>query len=232
MTIVKITAASGPFIWKGFSGYAELSSETPELATFVSPLSDYVLTVSGKGLEFDNGTLVDGQVENLTLRTSDGEVALKLDGFYDARELGARLLLDVDTEAFESFLYAGVDIFKGSKVADRIFGGSDNDTIAGGRGKDELNGGDGDDTLTGGVGRDTFHFVPSLGSDTVTDFDAVGGQGRQDVLSIVGIDYDDFVIRKAGDDVLIELGGDDVLRLLDVKLKDIDAGDFLLTLPI
>lgn len=232
MTQVKITTAATPLPWEDLSGYAELKDATPRLGTFVSPLSDYVLTVNGDGLEYDKGMLIDGRVEGLTLRTANGEVALKVTGFFDARELGVHLALDADVAAFESFLYAADDTFSGSKADDLIFGGSGGDTIVGRGGGDDLDGGDGNDVLTGGAGKDVFYFRPGLGSDIVTDFDATGGPGRHDTISVFGMDFEDLEIRKAGHDVLIDLGGTDVIRLLDVKIKDIDAADFESALPL
>ena len=81
----------------------------------------------------------------------------------------------------------GADTIYGG-ANDRIRGGSGNDTIEGGEGEDHILGdagndiidagadddiiidGGGDDTLTGGTGADTFAFLPSHGSDTITDF--------------------------------------------------------------
>ena len=232
MTQVKITTAATPFLWEDLSGYAEVTDATPEVMTFASPLSKYVLTVKGDALQYDNGMLIDGRVESLTLRNADGDVALKVNGFYDARELGIHLALDADSNAFESFLYGADDTFSGSKVDDLIFGGAGDDTILGRGGSDDIDGGDGDDILTGGVGKDVFYFQSGLGSDTVTDFDATGGPGRHDTISTFGMDFEDLDIRKAGDDVLIDLGGNDVIRLLDVKLKDLDTSDFEASLPL
>lgn len=232
MTQVKITTATTPFLWEDLSGHAEVTDATPEAMTFASPLSEYVLTVKGEALEYDKGMLIDGRVESLTLRNADGDVALKVNGFYDARELGVHLALDADSTMFESFLYAADDMFSGSKVDDMIFGGAGDDTILGRGGADDIDGGAGDDVLTGGMGKDVFYFQSGPGRDIVTDFDATGGPGRHDTISIFGMDFEDLDIRRAGDDVLIDLGGNDVIRLLDVKLKDIDAGDFEAALPI
>jgi surface adhesion protein len=67
---------------------------------------------------------------------------------------------------------------------DRLLGGEGDDTLFGGAGNDTLSGGPGDDLLSGGAGADSF--VVGAGTvgdlDTITDFDATGGD--QDVLDL------------------------------------------------
>ena len=88
--------------------------------------------------------------------------------------------------------FGGNDILTGTSGADRLFGGHGNDTLAGGAGDDTLVGGNGADLMTGGAGKDTFVFDhladviaisnPARPVDTITDFDALGG----DVLDFTG----------------------------------------------
>lgn len=231
MTKIKITPADDGILLNWASGGIELTSENPASATFVDTQSNYVLKIKGDGLESDGETLVDGRVQQLSFFNEEGQLALRVTGDYTGKELGA-YLNGGDSALFESFLFSGNDTFVGSKRDDYIFAGAGDDKVSGLAGSDTIYGGSGKDTLTGGLGSDFFFFGPGSGKDTITDFDATGGGHRQDYISTGGVAFDGIEFRKAGDDVLIDLGNGDLIRVLDVKLKDIDETDFLQALPV
>jgi len=231
MTTVKITPAADGILLNWAAAGVELTAEKPELATFLDVQSNYVLTVTGEGLQSDGETLVDGKVESLSFFAGDGALALKVTGEYAGKELGAYLGA-ADPATFESFLFSGKDSFVGSKEDDYISAGAGDDKVSGLGGRDEMYGGAGKDELTGGLGSDFFFFGPGCGKDRIMDFDATGEGEKQDYISAGGLGFDDIEFRKAGDDVLMDLGNDDVIRLLDVKLKHIDEADFLQTMPV
>jgi Ca2+-binding RTX toxin-like protein len=231
MTKVKITPAEDGILLNWASGGIELVAENTELATFVDTQSNYVLKIKGNGLQSDGETLVDGSVKSLSFFNEQGQLALRVKGEYDGRELGA-FINDGDPAVFESFLFSGNDTFVGSKRDDYISAGAGDDKISGLGGRDEIYGGLGKDMLTGGLGSDIFFFAPGSGKDRITDFDANGGGQKQDYIGTGGVAFDDIEFRKAGDDVLMDLGSGDAIRLLHVKLKDIDETDFLQSLPV
>lgn len=78
---------------------------------------------------------------------------------------------------------------------------------------------------------DTFVFGTGDGLDVITDFVARGGQ--HDILDLSAltsiVSFEDLMqnhVAQQGDNVLIDgLNGDDIL-LKNIKLSDLDAGDF------
>jgi len=100
-------------------------------------------------------------------------------------------------------------------------------TITGNRGKNLLDGGAGDDTFRGGKGADMFNFGTGYDSDRIMDFR--NGQDRIDVSGWTGID--DFAdvqanVAVTGDDLVIAFGNDDI-TIRNMKLSELDAGDFI-----
>ena len=87
---------------------------------------------------------------------------------------------------------AGNDLLFGNGAADSISGGGGNDLIIGGTGNDSMNGGAGDDVMDAGgdADFDSFFFgavtgvsdTVSNGTDSIVNFDAVGGSGAQDFI--------------------------------------------------
>ena len=72
-------------------------------------------------------------------------------------------------------------------VGNQMFGGKGNDVLVGGGGPDFLYGDLGADILTGGAGNNVFKYIsPSEGGDTITDFNAIGGQADQIQVSAGG----------------------------------------------
>ncbi len=134
----------------------------------------------------------------------------------------------------------GNDTVKGGNQGDVAFGDGGADDIMGGRGKDILQGGNGDDTLNGGRnddrisgegGSDRFFFAGVFGDDTITDFDALDAAERIDLRLVSTItDFADLAANHMSQDnadVLIDDGAGNSIRLQNVALGDLDAGDFI-----
>lgn len=127
-------------------------------------------------------------------------------------------------EANALFGNAGANLLKGA-------GGKD--TLSGGAGKDRLDGGTGDDLMTGGGGVDRFVFSTGYDRDRIVDFKAAGS--LHDVLDISGLrsvtsftDLRDNHMVQSGRDVVIDGLNGDVLTLKNVRIADLDQGDFLI----
>lgn len=104
--------------------------------------------------------------------------------------------------------------------------------ITGSSGNNVLNGKGGNDWLTGGAGSDTFVFERGTGQDTIRDF-VTSGAG-QDVVKLVGFDYDSFAqvraaMSQVGADTLLKLHDGSSVTFLDHKVGDFTARDFGLT---
>jgi hypothetical protein len=76
--------------------------------------------------------------------------------------------------------------------------------------------------MTGGTGFDTFICTAS-DDDTIMDFDARGGIGKQDFIDINGTDFDAV---RSGRNTIVTVAGDEIL-LIGIKPKEIDASDFI-----
>jgi Ca2+-binding RTX toxin-like protein len=99
--------------------------------------------------------------------------------------------------------------------------------IIGNRGRNLLDGGAGDDVLRGGKGADMFNFGTGHDSDRIMDFE--NGKDRIDVSGWDNID--DFADIKAiatvsGDDLVFAFGNDDI-TIRNMKMSELDAGDFI-----
>jgi Ca2+-binding RTX toxin-like protein len=104
--------------------------------------------------------------------------------------------------------------------ADRLYGGTGNDILYGARGRD---------VMSGGTGIDYFIFLDASGRDTITDFDAEGGEAGQDFIFADFAEVLDII--KHGKDTIVDFGDGDKLVLLGIKPTDIDATDFTTVLP-
>ena len=134
--------------------------------------------------------------------------------------------------AHGDFLYGGGgnDDLDGGSGDDNIWGQWGENTITGGAGEDWLRGGTGndiihggadDDVMWGGAGRDTFVFVVGDGRGEIRDF-----EDGVDVLSMIGLSFDDLVITQNGDATLISYGSDEI-ELSQTPITQIDSADFL-----
>jgi serralysin len=103
--------------------------------------------------------------------------------------------------------------------------------LFGGQGNDTLNGGAGNDTLAGGKGIDDFVFGNNAGNDTIRDFDALEGREDIDLGGVTRItsfaDLRGNHMSQQGSDVIINDFNGTRIVLEDVRLNQLDAGDFL-----
>lgn len=120
----------------------------------------------------------------------------------------------------------GSDQIDGFFSDDVIDGGAGHDTLRGLGGDDVLIGGEGDDDLVGGLGSDTFVFATGFGNDTISDFDAAGG----DVIEFDGaFDNFDDVLAAASEvngDTVIAAAGHGTIVLEGVQLATLQQDDF------
>jgi Ca2+-binding RTX toxin-like protein len=130
---------------------------------------------------------------------------------------------------FASFLASSKYKATGNNDRNQISAGDGSDTIDGKGGNDTLYGLNGNDKLDGGDDPDVFVFKPRFGKDVITDFDAVGkDHDRIDVSALKGISkFSDLDISVHGKTVVLDFGHDGEIILQGVKLKDLDASDFL-----
>ncbi|NBE07792.1 calcium-binding protein [Paragemmobacter ruber] len=127
----------------------------------------------------------------------------------------------------------GEDWLEGGSEADWLTGDGGGDWLFGGDGADRLEGGAGADWLTGGEGLDVFVFDVTAGGataggeiDVITDF--LPGQDRLELRGAGGLG--DLVLRDVEVDgawmAEVVLQGQ-VIRLADVVVADLGAGDFV-----
>ncbi|WP_420003215.1 calcium-binding protein [Arenibacterium sp. LLYu02] len=120
----------------------------------------------------------------------------------------------------------GNDVLIGGGGDDTLSGGDGNDRLKGGKGADRLDGGDGNDKLVGGPGADTFVF--SAGKDLAVGF---RDSDLIDLSNAVGIEsFEDLIenhISGKGNKIIIEDDLGDTLQINGLKMRDLDADDFL-----
>jgi Ca2+-binding RTX toxin-like protein len=192
--------------------FAELIPTTGALGASV--------TFEGTGFVYNAaGDFIEGIVRSVTF-TSGNDDLIKLSGLNLA---AADALASAEDSPLLLFIeqLQGNDRVIGSNEADNMVGLSGDDFMFGKGGNDVLDGGFGQNTLTGGKGADTFSCAATDG-DTIMDFDAHGGMGKQDLIDINGLD---FTLAKSGKDTVVSFVGGDIL-LIGIKPGEIDATDF------
>lgn len=187
-----------------------------DTAVYAGPQANYTVTA---GTEVVNGV----SYRIVTVTGSEGTDVLRnieflafSDGTIAAPTAAAGVILEGDATA---------DNITGTAFADWIYGADGADTINGGDGDDRVNGGRGNDNLNGGNGNDTVDYAGSNagvtvnlttgtatgggGTDTLSNFENIGGTTRNDTLTGNGLAN---VINGAGGvDVLNGEGGNDTL---------------------
>ena len=188
--------------------------------------------MSGK---FYSLRMVDGKAKDAADRTDQlrGDALANITSFgkdSDGNVLAVNIAGEVFRLKFGDAAGDGGDKLHGGAGNDKLYGGVGNDKLYGDSGRDTLNGGIGDDVLNGGTSSDRFVFRTGSGSDTITDFDAKGGD--HDVIDLKGVsaitDFSDLATNhmvQQGDDVLISWGSDEIL-IKKVLLADLDSADF------
>lgn len=120
----------------------------------------------------------------------------------------------------------GRDVLRGGRGDDHLDGGAGRDMLFGGSGADMMIGGSGRDRYWGGAAADTFVIDKDGATDVVHDFEN----------GIDLIDLSDFALSgivaltaaavQDGLNVRIDLDGGDVLRIDNISMSELTAGDF------
>lgn len=179
----------------------------------------------GEGLKVRGDAIVRGTLEGVEGFAKGGRPVFDVSKF----ELNIRALENDSIPAlFQSF---SESIFErplkvlGSNGRDDLNGTTKDDVMFGRGGDDQFSAGAGNDRMTGGAGNDVFDFVLDQGRDVITDFDANGRLGNQDLLGGSFIDVTS--VEQKGRDTVIEFESGDRFVLADVKATQIDESDFL-----
>jgi len=193
---------------------------------FDSDGGEYVAFL-GDDIEYDAGAMTSGTIHEIIFKNPDGENEARITGLdADAAELSNVWSGGGGMHAVVETVFAGNDRIKGANQGEWIEGYGGKDRIDGRGGDDWILGDEGRDRLTGGKGADYFIFYPGAGNDTIVDFDADGGEGRQDFINVATVL--DFDIVRDGKDTLLIYGDGDVIRLLDVRRSHVTfEGDFV-----
>jgi len=183
--------------------------------------SNLTITFAGKGFVYDGDSdFIEGTVRSITFTVGVNDY-FKLSGL-DLTATHAQILVEDIPLLLMIEQMAGKDRVLGSAGADTLAGFFGNDYLAGKGGNDVLDGGFGNNILSGGTGFDTF-LCTATDDNTILDFDARGGIGKQDFIDINGTDFD---VERSGRNTLVTVAGDEIL-LIGIKPKDIDIGDFI-----
>lgn len=178
----------------------------------------------GSGLVFKNGLLKSGEIDSLTFENDKGKVFLTMTNI----DLDAQTQPGIEAGALLEYAYVfGLrhdNLILGSKGTDMIIGLLGNDVIKARGGDDLIAGHYGNDVITGGGGEDVFQFQEGHGKDRITDFDADGSDGKQDLIQTSST-YDS--IKNVKGNAVIDFGHGDTLTLIGVKANEIDASDFV-----
>jgi Ca2+-binding RTX toxin-like protein len=193
-------------------------------AVFIDSESGARLILEGENLRINNGTITGGFINEARATTHDNKPFIELTNLH----LDARFVAGDSIGEFSQLLTLATLVksnrFIGSDVAETLPAGAGNDKIFGRGGDDQINGSFGNDKMTGGTGNDQFEFETGSGRDTITDFDAEGGAGFQDLIDA---DLTNVSIEKSGKNTIIDFGEGDTLTLLNIAPEQIDAADFV-----
>ena len=182
--------------------------------------------LQGHNFDYAGGMLTGGIIDKVTFTSDEGEpVETATNMHLDARLVRGDTMSDYFTGLSYKLFFVDLKLV-GTKLDDaNLNTGYGNDRLIGGAGDDTLSGAPGHDVLTGGSGNDIFVFSDRFDKDTVTDFDADGGAGFQDVIQATFADVES--ITQSGKNTIIDFGDGDMLTLLGVKKEQIDATDFV-----
>lgn len=216
-----------------YAGVGSGSITDPFMNTATKTRIDWQDKVSGDHLIFigddfkvSHGLIDSGTIDSMLIKSHSGKLLFTITGLHiDARTVAGDTGLEVTTDALVRVLSSNLKCI-GTDLDDALtLAGIGNDQLSGGKGDDTLAGGKGNDVLIGGSGHDTFVFDVGYGKDKITDFDADGGVGAQDVIHA---DYSSIIsIDQVGKNTVIHFGAGDVLTLLNVDKTHIDSTDFV-----
>lgn len=203
---------------------ALMTSASKSKITIVDPDSGNKIILEGNNLRINNGEVVGGMIEGFDVVTSGGKSFLELsDARIDARLVQGDSLGEFFQGTFELAL-VGNNKMLGSNLSDFLTGSAGNDVIRGRGGDDTINASVGRDLISGGGGNDQFVFEDNMGRDRITDFDAEGGAGFQDIIQASFASVEE--VRQSGKNTVIDFGDGDQFVLLGVDADQIDKSDF------
>lgn len=229
MIKISITAlAEGGNYSGGYGPDVSLDFFTSTEARFGSTVlgnSDQVI-LKGRNLTYADNMLIGGTVTRMIYADEMGNPYAVISGFeYKAKFLGYDGDGYLQHFSLNQHFIQQSNLILGSGDAETIQGSGGRDILRGFGGDDWLFGGPGKDVYTGGKGNDGFYVDGDEGRTVITDFDATGGDGRQDKLLVHEIDYEK---RRAGDDTIVTLDENTSVRLLGVRPSQITDADFQL----
>lgn len=189
--------------------------------------NDLTMVLTGTGFAADDEGLSAGKIKSVNFFNAEGDkLATVTDISISAAAFSDRLNETDTTNVFLNLAFKGKDVHRASNLGDTLFAGKGNDRLIGGDGTDSLFSGAGRDRLSGGDGGDLFYYRKGDGHDVILDFDAVGGFGEQDFVSVDNDMVADATIRKSGrSDTLVDFGGGDTILFRGVKPAQIDKFD-------
>lgn len=201
------------------SSAATLLDHNDTSAELMTGFGSDTVVFSGQGFTYDDEQLVGGNVTEIVYKAFEADRYRISDIDWDVTS-GLPGILNGGAD-----LFAGDDMFIGSRVGDNLRAEGGNDYIRGGRGQDIIVGGEGDDRLRGGRDSDTFYFKTGDGTDTIMDFDTSGR--KQDVIRVLDVEeISELTVRQRHGDVIIEFGGEDRIILRHVDIEDLSPRNF------
>jgi Ca2+-binding RTX toxin-like protein len=180
------------------------------------------------GSEFDD-TIVGNSGDNVIEGGGGADRIYGGDGrdtvSYEHSEEGVTISLNTRVDLGFTTLYIPGQGHGGDAEGDRLWqienviGSGYNDVITGNRE---------DNVFTGGDGNDTFIFKNGVGHDTITDFDATGGNHDYLQFEQYFDSFEDLMehAQARGNDVVITIDEHNSITLEDVRLNQLDENDF------
>lgn len=187
--------------------------------------SDTYLFGRGYGLDTIVETVTDGNLpdndilrfgvdvlpSDIALSRNENDLILTIVGTQDALTIKGQWGQTAwfSWNDIENFAFANGTVWTKSEVAARMNAGTPgNDVLIGTGANDRLDGGAGDDRLEAGEGSDTYIFGRGYGQDTIREHvDHVLIPDDDRVVFQAGIDADDLVLSRNGDDLIVALAG-------------------------
>ncbi|MDO6964280.1 calcium-binding protein [Rhizobium alvei] len=235
MSVVTATKAFNVFNFD-FSSFFRGSDYNGSATKFdVVYSSGNIDTFYGTNFWYDaSGVLKSGTITGCTFSSGGEKPYIMKDLNYSAKAMYQAGLTEGqdDDDALIAVIFRGNDTIRGSSFDDRLDGFAGADSLYGNAGQDSLYGGAGNDKMWGGEGGDEFKFFNNSGNDRIFDFDAFGNdhdvvnlEFRTEIKNFNDL-IDNHITRKDGF-LLINLADGDTIRLDEVRLSNLERGDFM-----
>lgn len=189
---------------------------------------DYV-ALHGRNLEYSSDAATGGTITRIAFKNAAGDDLAVIKGIaLSATDLSAAWNSEGGVESLVREIFDGNDRITGSNAGEGLYGYAGRDRLEGRSGADLLEGGRDNDVLTGGRGSDEFSFRDGDGRDRITDFDPVGGEGKQDFITLASATG--IQIERDGKDMLVHYGpgADDVIRVENVSPSQFGDDDVMI----